>query len=342
PYTQTLNLQQWVERGVVLTREDLHKLGPLTKSISAVDSTAWNFLLENKFPLVITRDNAQQYMFPGTQDWQLEWVNRENLQAGINILLSSGQTPMGMLCMFSAKHSEFTSEELEIAQALSHQATLAIQLTRLAAEAQRAAILGERNRLAREIHDTLAQAFGGVIMQLQAADYFLDSRPDTAWNHVQMAQKLSQDGLDKARRSVWTLYLESTEYEDLTEAIRQFIAEKQTNTTTAIDLHIDGTPYSLKPELGLNLLRIAQEAIVNALRHAQASLITVSLSYTPDHLRLTISDDGQGFSTEAPSNGFGLIGMQQRANKIAAQLQLTSQPQRGTQITVTLGSPMAF
>ncbi|MEO0378290.1 MAG: GAF domain-containing sensor histidine kinase, partial [Cyanobacteria bacterium P01_A01_bin.17] len=342
PYTQTLNLQQWVEQGVVLTREDLHQFGPMAEPISAVGSTAWDFLLENKFPLVITRDNARQYMFPGTQDWQLEWVNRENLQAGINILLSSGQTPMGMLCMFSAKHSEFTSEELEIAQALSHQATLAIQLTRLAAEAQRAAILGERNRLAREIHDTLAQAFGGVIMQLQAADYFLDSRPDTAWNHVQMAQKLSQDGLDKARRSVWTLYLESTEYEDLTEAIRQFIAEKQTNTTTAIDLHIDGTPYSLKPELGLNLLRIAQEAIVNALRHAQASLITVSLSYTPDHLRLTISDDGQGFSTEAPSNGFGLIGMQQRANKIAAQLQLTSQPQRGTQITVMLSNPMAF
>ncbi|MEM9009252.1 MAG: GAF domain-containing sensor histidine kinase, partial [Cyanobacteria bacterium P01_F01_bin.86] len=340
PHTQTLNLQQWVERGVVLPREDLHQFGPMAEPISAVGSTAWEFLLENKFPLVVNRDNAHQYMFPGTQDWQIEWADRENLQAGINILLSSGQTPLGMLCVFSAEHSEFTSEELEIAQTLAHQATLAIQLTRLAAEAQQAAILGERNRLAREIHDTLAQAFGGVLMQLQAADYFSNSRPEMAWNHVQTARKLSQDGLDKARRSVWTLYLESTEYEDLAGAIHQFIAEKQINSASAIDLKVDGTPYSLQPELGFNLLRIAQEAIVNALRHADANVIEVIINYASDCLHLTVSDDGQGFSTEAPSNGFGLIGMQQRANKIEAQLQLTSQLQTGTQVTVTVFNPI--
>ena len=337
---QTLNLHHWVERGKIFAPQDFFQFGPLAEPISVENTAAWQHMLETRSPLVINQDNAAHFMFPETQAWQLQWVDQKNLQSGINILLVSGDTPLGILCLLSAERSDYSSEELELAQSISHQATLAIQLTKLAVEAQQSAILGERNRLAREIHDTLAQAFGGILMQLQAANYFVDSQPQKAWPHVQTAQKLAQEGLTEARHSVWTLYLESTEYEDLANAIAQFIAQKQSDSAVQIQLQIGGAPYALHPDLGLNLLRIAQEAIANALKHAQAQMLRVGLSYTPQSLQLIIHDDGCGFDPKSPTRGFGLIGMQQRASRIGATWQLVSQPGQGATITVSVANPM--
>lgn len=259
-----------------------------------------------------------------------------NMISFLDIPLSVGDTNIGALSIYVPVHRTFSRQTIELAHALAQQLTLAVELTRLAEEAQQSALLQERTRMAREIHDTLAQAFGGILMQLQAFTYFAQTQPDQAQTHLLTAQALAQEGLTEARRSVWTLYLETTEYENLDQAIAKFIEQTQPRQTTPIHLEIEGTPYPLHPDLGLNLLRIAQEAITNALRHAQASTIQVNLSYNAQLLQLTIRDDGCGFEPQSSTLGFGLLGMQQRASRIGATWNLISHTGQGTTLMITL------
>jgi GAF domain-containing protein len=129
PDSQTLRLNNWIEAEEDLFQSDPSRFEELAKTIQIGEAAIWDVLLQTKAPFVITRENADQFMFPGTQDWQLRWADRYAVQSGINILLMLGETPLGLLGLFSAQRSEFTSEELELAQALAQQATLAIQLT---------------------------------------------------------------------------------------------------------------------------------------------------------------------------------------------------------------------
>jgi signal transduction histidine kinase len=224
---------------------------------------------------------------------------------------------------------------------LAEQMTMAVRILRLAEEAKQAALLQERTALAREIHDTLAQAFGGILMQLQAATYFSTTQPEQAQTHLLTAQKLAQEGLAEARRSVWTLQRETVEYEDLTQAIAKFIQQAPADPTIDIRLSTEGTPYRLHPEQGLNLLRMAQEAVTNALRHAQTQTVEIHLSYAPQMIKLMIWDHGRGFDLQLPTQGFGLLGMQQRATRIGADWQLVSQLGQGTTITIMLDAPQS-
>ncbi|MGA7932262.1 MAG: GAF domain-containing sensor histidine kinase, partial [Kovacikia sp.] len=268
----------------------------------------------------------------------LEFHRRRNNRGIVCTLLQQDDDPLGFIG-FCCTRETFSKNELELVQSLAQQATLAIQLTRLAEEVKQAALLQERTRMAREIHDTLAQAFGGISMQLQAFNYFASTQPEKAQTHLLTAQALAQDGLAEARRSVWTLYLETSEYEDPAQTITKFIEQTMSRQTVPIDLSINGSPYRLHPDLGLNVLRIAQEAIANALRHAQAQTIQICLNYTPQTLQLIVRDDGCGFDLRSPSRGFGLAGMQQRAEWIGATWQMVSQLGQGTIISVTLAIP---
>jgi signal transduction histidine kinase len=254
----------------------------------------------------------------------------------LDIPLSIGDTTIGAVAIYLSTYRIVSRQTIELAQALAQQLTLAVELSRLAEEAQQAALLQERTRMAREIHDTLAQAFGGILMQIQAANYLAATQPDKAQTHLLTAQALAKEGLAEARRSVWTLYLDATEYEDLARAIAKFIQQTSSSQSVPINLEIDGTPYHLHPDLGLNLLRIAQESITNALRHAQAQSIQITLSYSSPTVQLRIDDDGCGFDPQAPTHGFGLLGMQQRAARIGATWHLISHTGQGTTITVTL------
>ncbi len=259
----------------------------------------------------------------------------------LDIPLTVGNTNIGAIAIYTTNQRTFSRQTIELAHALAQQLTLAVELSHLAEEAQQAALLQERTRMAREIHDTLAQAFGGILMQLQAVNYFTATQPEKAQKHLQTAQALAQDGLAEARRSVWTLYLETTEYEDPAQTIAKFIEQTTAGQPVPIRLTIVGTPYRLHPDLGLNVLRIAQEAIANALRHAHAQCIHIQLTYSSQMLQLTICDDGCGFDPQLPARGFGLLGMQQRAARIGATWHLVSQIGQGTTITVHLNQPSA-
>jgi PAS domain S-box-containing protein len=204
--------------------------------------------------------------------------------------------------------------------------------------AEAASILEERNRMAREIHDTLAQSFTGIIIHARAAGSKLTVDPAKAQDYLAQAQNLARTGLEEARRSVEALrrpYL--LENNDLPSAFRHMIGQLESSTNTIIVCEAIGIPDPLPSEVENNLLRIGQEALTNALKYAEASEIRVELIYQSPQCILRIKDDGRGFTLDRTRhNGFGLLGMAERAERIGAQIQIQSAPGQGTEIMVSV------
>jgi signal transduction histidine kinase len=327
--------ERTLQTSVALIKGEVTVLPPYSSKTLAEQWDGWEVLLRSPRPRPFSIDTEPHLFLPSC----LRFYRSRGHQGIVCTLLRQDEQPLGFIEFAYRNRGTFSDTELELVQSLAQQATLAIQLTRLAEEAQQAALLQERTRMAREIHDTLAQAFGGILMQLQAVTYFASTQPEQAQTHLLNAQALAQEGLTEARRSVWNLYLDAAEYEDLARAIAKFIEQNLSSQAVPINLAIDGTPYPLHPDLGLNLLRIAQESITNALRHAQTQSIQIYINYSVQALQLSIRDDGCGFEPQSPTRGFGLLGMQQRAARIGATWHLTSQPGQGTTITVSLPHP---
>ena len=199
------------------------------------------------------------------------------------------------------------------------------------------AILDERNRMAREIHDTLAQAFTGISLQLEAAKNILSTQPKAAQERLLRAKNLATDGLTEARRSVRALRPEALEYSDLATALRQLVDKMVSGTNIKTQVLIEGEPQSLTPQIEVDLFRIAGQAITNTLQHAQASEICVQLIYETHAVHLTIEDNGIGFAPQLLlGEGFGLIGMQERSDRLNGNLTINSAIGQGTEIIVTV------
>ena len=330
PCDRTLDLHMQVTPAGTSLKHELEPNNPFCKSFSVEDLPIWDTLLETQKPFIIDRQNAAQYVFQGTLEWQTQ---PQEHQAGINILLTLGDEPIGLFALVSTKRS-FSPQEIELAQALAQQATLAIQLTRLAEEAKQSAIIGERNRLAGEIHDTLAQTFTGISVQLELAQYLSQHNPTEVESILARIGSLAQTGLAEARRSVWSIYSARGEYTDLAQKLADCI--EYLTLGTKIDAHVNtiGDPYPLSYFIGKNLLRIGQESITNALKHSQATEIQVKLTYTPDQVGLCISDNGCGFCLQNQTEGFGLIGISERCDRIGGQLRITTELEQGTEIFV--------
>ena len=205
-------------------------------------------------------------------------------------------------------------------------------------EAQFNAVLQERNRIAREIHDTLAQGFAGVSVQLEIVTRLLSSSVDTAREHLDQARLLVRNSLAEARRSIWELRSQSAESEDLAARLSKMAAQAAGSTPGKVKLQVHGTYRPLKPKMEDELLKIAQEALTNALRHAEAENIRIDLAFDAKKLRMTIADDGRGFASTLYSAGwnghFGLQGMRERAQNIEAELSVDSAVGKGTRISV--------
>jgi signal transduction histidine kinase len=218
----------------------------------------------------------------------------------------------------------------QLAKAAQERAT---ELAKAKHEIEQRATLQERNRIAREIHDTLAQCLTGIIIQLQTAT---DSHTANPPDHIANAIEMAKLGLIEARRSVRALrpqLLEETV--SLDAALAQLVNQIHSYELHS-DCHILGTPYTLPMEVESNLLRIAQEALTNCIRHAKATEAYLDLVYQPEQVTLRIKDNGCGFSTSLPTQGYGLVGMHERAKAIAANLTITSQPNEGTDVEVVL------
>ena len=211
-----------------------------------------------------------------------------------------------------------------------------------ALQARFAAILAERTRMAREIHDTLLQGFTGVGLKLVAVANRLAHQPDTAAalrDVVVVAQKTLED----ARRAVWDMRAPSHDAGEFTALLRAAAEDGTRGTGISVEFKVDGQARPMDPEVEAVVLRVTQEAIANAVKHAAARGVRVRYLYGGRGARLSIADDGKGFTVDPDFRGYGghwgLLGMRERANQIGGRLRVRSAPGQGT--TVLLLVPYA-
>jgi signal transduction histidine kinase len=205
---------------------------------------------------------------------------------------------------------------------------------------QREATIDERTRIARELHDTLAQGFVGIAFQLEAVATHLDAAAHEARGHLDLALTMVRHSLGEARRSVMNLRAQALETSDLAGALVETTHSLLADSHVRFELRTEGRPRRLPALLENNTLRIGQEAITNAIKYSLADHIQIHLRYTEESVTLRVEDFGHGFDPAAlPENDasrFGLRGMRERAREMNAEFLLDSQPGRGTAITVTV------
>ena len=217
----------------------------------------------------------------------------------------------------------------------------------LLSQAREAGAGDERQRMAREIHDTLAQGLTGIITQLEAAQQ--PGSDAERQRRIEGAKRLARDSLAEARRSVQALRPKALEDTRLPDALAAEVARWSVTSGVAAEVETTGEARALHPEVEVTLLRVAQEALANVAKHASAARAGVTLSYMEDVVTLDVRDDGIGFAAQANGDqaapdpgdshaggGFGLIAMRQRVNRLAGQLAVESEPGAGTAVSASL------
>ncbi len=194
----------------------------------------------------------------------------------------------------------------------------------------------ERDRIARELHDTLEQELAGITMQLDLAVDCFQQTPETARQAVETACNMSRRSMIEARRSVWDLRCRMLEEGDLVSALSQTVESMTNGERTTIHVKVEGEPRRLAATTELNLLRIGQEAVMNAVKHARPNQVTVLLQFRPQVVRLSVVDNGCGFQPNGAvlngSSHFGLLDMRERAQSLGCRLEIHSKPGGGTRI----------
>ncbi len=229
-----------------------------------------------------------------------------------------------------------------------NQAALALENLRLVEEARKGAVLRERQRMAGEIHDTLAQGFTSIVMHVEAAGGALERDTDKARLHLGQIGRMSRESLNEARRLIWALHPEQLEKASLPEALQKLIERWSEESGVEASVQITGAPNSLAPVVEATLLRAAQEALANVRKHARASRVALTLSYIADVVMLDVRDDGVGFNPETlrkpyqfrqrpvEKGGFGLESMRERAERAGGKMLVSSAPGEGTTLAVEL------
>ena len=248
-----------------------------------------------------------------------------------------GERNLGVVGLGFRQHEPLRSELVELLVALGQQVTLALALKRLFYSSRQAAVLAERNRMGREIHDGLAQAFTGILMQINAVEEQMEGSPLAGL--INRVRDIAREGLTEARRSVLALRPdEQPRPGGLELALRQ-LAERSTVPGKLTSSFHGGGATGLLPEHEHALLRIAQEAVINAVRHAQPRSVEIHLNCESEELLLCIRDDGAGMH-QLPelyaSQGFGLNNMRERAESLGGQWQIQSEPGAGTSVSVRI------
>ncbi len=263
------------------------------------------------------------------------------LQCHASVPLVIGDRRLGMLNVASRDWRVLSDAELSLLTTAGALVSLAVERSRLEAATARALAAEERNRLAREIHDTLAQGLAALTMQLEVADSLAgakaadDARLRSA---VDRALVLARSTLDEARRSVLDLREAPLEGRTLRDALELLASDAGGAPAGAVHITViasEGSDAGLSPAVAGGLYRVAQQAVVNATRHARARQISVRLTRSDEEIRLRVEDDGTGFEpTEVPGDRFGLVGMRERARLLGGSLTVESVPDAGTAIEV--------
>jgi signal transduction histidine kinase len=213
-------------------------------------------------------------------------------------------------------------------------------VSRQSAQNRTVGVLEERARLAREIHDTIAQGLSGIITQLEAAEQAIEDTPDlpAVRRRIALAKELARDNLREARRSVDALRPGPLQDASLEAALAEVAARWSRAHGTTAGVAVEGTPRPLPPEVTATVLRTAQEGLANAAKHARAGRVAITLTYMDDEVTLDVYDDGTGFDPEAGTRGYGLAAMRERADGVGGTLTVESAPGEGTALCLRIPS----
>jgi len=263
---------------------------------------------------------------------------QQGYRVGLTLPLLAGGQTLGFLECFARDDTAFLPAQIDLARALAEQLSLALQCAQMIEHAARAAAFEERQRLAREIHDSLGQAFTAILVQLRSAEETLADAPDLARTAIGQVRELARDGLADIRRTVDALRPQALDRFDLATALRRAAVQATMGTPMDVQFNVRGDIYALPIDTALQLLRIVQEALCNALKYADAQRLTIELVFEPEQAQLCVQDDGRGFDlTQATAaGGFGLLSMRARAAAIGAELIIRSAPGQGTSLVVAL------
>src|SRR3984893_9993399 len=274
---------------------------------------------------------------PRVNDQFREYFMPKGTKKFLAVPILAGGNVKGMITVSHAERLPYRTEEIGLTQALAHQVMLAIRLTEVGEQSRKAAVLAERNRMARDVHDTLAQGFTGVIVQLEAAEYAIfDGDRKDADSHLHRAGELARRSLSEARRSVHALRPQALEEDDFWQALKGIVKSTTVGTTLHTTVETQGKVPVLPPAWQENLLRIGQEALSNTLKYARARNFRTRLISNSKELRLELRDDGDGFQVKERHDGVGLTGMRERAEEMGGELKIVSSRGKGTTVTAIL------
>ncbi|PYQ31201.1 MAG: hypothetical protein DMF56_04680 [Acidobacteria bacterium] len=259
--------------------------------------------------------------------------------------LTAGSQNLGWLALSTTddEAAEWAPWRRMLLEAVALQVTLALHHNRMSKRARdeerRKAVLEERNRIARDIHDTLAQGFAAILMQLQSTQRLLPSLPSTAAESIETAVDLARTHMIEARRSVGALRPQDFEIGDVAAVLERTTELARRTTDVPIELVIEELP-DLGAGVEREIVAIAQEALTNAVRHARARKITVHAAGSRAvGFRLSVADDGRGIAKERFGAGFGLTSMQERAERIGGSLTIVTAPRAGTEVVLAWAPP---
>ncbi len=257
-------------------------------------------------------------------------------------LNASGDGPDGLLVVASARRG-FSRVAIRSYLTVGAQVSLALENLRLVEQARRSGMMGERRRLAHEIHDTLIQGFASIVMNLEAAEGRIGDDPKLVHKHMDEARRTARESMAEARRMVWALRPEALGDTSLSEAVMRLAEQWREGSGVSASVTITGVPRPLSPQIEATLLRVVQEALNNARKHAGANRVVLTLSYMEDRVALDIQDDGVGFDPDdvpirsgEEADGIGLKIMRERVEQCSGTLIVESAPGTGTTMVVDL------
>jgi signal transduction histidine kinase len=317
------------------------------------DSADWDALM-------LPRDSLEAHLVEHTQGWTetIEYsgndsrlpapVQEFNRTIGVeSIVVAPLMLPtrnLGWVALSTGPANECERGwRRALLEAMARQATLALHQSRMAeqsrVEERRQAVLEERNRMARDIHDTLAQGFGAILMQLQAAQRSAAALPPAVARTLETAVDLARTHMIDARRSVSALRPQPADGEDIATALARMTDLARRTTDIPIQLTVADLP-PLGGGVDREIIGIAQEALTNAVRHARARQISIQASSVRSvGFRLSVADDGRGIAREHRGTGFGMTSMQERAERIGASLTIVTAPRSGTEVVLAWEPP---
>jgi signal transduction histidine kinase len=276
------------------------------------------------------------------------WERRGIRSALFVPLIAPGERRVALLAATFRKRRGPSRRVVRAYLTVGAQAALALENMRLVEEARRAGratgLLDERQRLAGEIHDTLAQDFTGIITSLKAVQVSRTQDASGSTRYIEDAERMAREGLAEARRLVWALRPEALHRGSLSEALERLAEDWSVKTRVEAHVETTGAARPLLPETEVALLRTAQEALTNTRKHAGASTVNITLSYMDDRVSLDVVDDGAGFDPARLNDpalnhytgGFGLVAMRERIAQLGGTLVVESAPGQGTAVAVEL------